>query len=100
MASQKKINIRNGHKGHITKLRNESEHIDKTDRTSVRKIFKGLTDKKALLKKLDDEIFNLIEDSDTLNKEIEQSSTIFDEINELIAKLKEVLNSDKSHNET
>ena len=70
----KKRRIRGGYRAHTTKLCSESEVILETEDPSVFKIESlsvSLKSKLTLLEKIDDEIFNLIEDEDVEGEVIE-----------------------------
>ena len=88
----RKKRVRGGHRAHLTKLVTEATRLligYVEDRESqVRAIENSLLRKSELLKKFDEEILEMIEDSAEMMREIETSENIQNEIEETIFKIK------------
>ena len=80
---KKKLQIRNGHRGHVSCLITEFSRTDEQDLSNLKRLEKSLEEKVKILKNLDDEILELIseDEAETLTNEIDKSCQISDEIN-------------------
>ena len=80
----KKVQIRNGHRIHVKRLMVEMSGLTQGDVLNLKKIEKSLNEKATVLKNFDNDILELIDetDVDTLLTEIQYSSNLSDEINE------------------
>ena len=82
MASlQKKVQIKNGHRIHVKRLKAEMSGLTQGDVVNLRKIEKSLNEKATVLKNFDNDILELIEEAGVLT-EIQDSSNLSNEINE------------------
>ena len=86
---KRKITARKGHRNHAEKLLN---HIDQNldDRVKIKSLINILTEKDFLTKQLDNEIFELIESENDIEKEIESTSELSDKLQIPFAKLENI----------
>ena len=96
---KRKITFRKGHRNHAEKLLNDiDQNLD--DRIKIKSLMNSLTEKNSLIKQLDNEILELIESENDIEKEIESTSEFSDKLQVAFAKLEHILseqnNSDKS----
>ena len=99
--SKRKITVRKGHKNHTEKLLND---IDQSwdDRVKIKSLINSLTEKNSLLKQLHNEILDLIESENDIEKEIESTSEFSDKLQIAFAKLENILSeqNDKEKSST
>ena len=98
MASLKKrVTVRDRHRNHLQKIFEEFNALTLTTENvteiNLRKYQKTLLEKSELLKNLDDEIINLIdeEDVDRINSEVDSSSKQTEDITEALVKIENLL---------
>ena len=98
---KRKITVRKGHKNHTEKLLND---IDQSwdDRVKIKSLINSLTEKNSLLKQLHNEILDLIESENDIEKEIESTSEVSDKLQIAFAKLENILSeqNDKEKSST
>ena len=89
---KKKLHVRNGHRGHISRLITEFSRTDEQDLLNLKRLEKSLEEKMKILKNLDDEILELIseDEAETLTNEIDKSCQISDEINDILVKIESI----------
>ena len=63
----KKLHIRTGRRGHVSRLITELSRIDEQDLLNLKRLQKSLEEKVEVLKKLDDEILELIPEDEAEN---------------------------------
>ena len=82
---KRKIAVRKGHRNHAEKLLND---IDQNwdDRVKIKSLINSLTEKHSLIKQLDNEILDLIESENDIEKEIESTSEVSDKLQIAFAK--------------
>ena len=69
---KKKLHIRNGHRGHVSRL---FSRTDEQNLLNLKTLEKSLEEKVKILKNLDDEILELIpeDEAETLTNEVDKS---------------------------
>ena len=90
---EKKLHIRNGHRGHVLRLITEFSRIAEQDLLNLKKrLEKSLKEKVKILKNLDHEILELIpeDEVETLTNEIDQSCEFSDEINDILVEIESI----------
>ena len=97
---EQKLQIRNGHRGHVSPLIIEFSRTDEKDLLSLKKLEKSLEEKVKILKKLDNQILELIpEDSaETLTNAIDKSCQFSDEINAILMKIESIFSKSNLQN--
>ena len=75
---------------------NIDQHLD--DRVKIKSLINSLTEKHSLIKQLDNEILELIELENDIEKEIESTSEFSDKLQIAFAKLEHIL-SEQNNNE-
>ena len=96
---KKKVIVRDRHRNHLQKLFDEFNALTLTTENvteiNLRKYQKTLLEKSELLKKLDDEILDLINEDETdhINSEVDSSSKQNEDINEVLVKIENLLSS-------
>ena len=63
----KKLHIRTGRRGHVSRLITELSRIDEQDLLNLKRLQKSLEEKVEVLKELDDEILELIPEDEAEN---------------------------------
>ena len=77
---KKRVNVRRAHHASATKLINQVESVAASDACRLRQLKQSLTDKLALLERLDEEVMELTEDEEELLVEVEQADGVKDKI--------------------
>ena len=82
------------------KKKNYSQERD--DRVKIKSLINSLTEKHSLIKQLDNEILDLIESENDIEKEIESTSEVSDKLQIAFAKLENILSeqNDKEKSST
>ena len=95
---KRKITVGKGHRNHAEKLLNDTDqNLD--DRIKMKSvIINSLTEKHSLIKQLDNEILELIESENDIEKGIEITSEFSDKLQIAFAKLENVF-SEQNNNE-
>ena len=95
---KRKITVRKGRRNHAEKLLNGiDQNLD--DRVKIKSLINCLKEKHSLTKQLDNEILELIESENDIEKEIESTSEFSDKLQIAFAKLEHIL-SEQNNNET
>ena len=89
---KKRLHIRNGHRGHVSRLITEFSRTDEQGLLNLKKLEKSLEEKVKILKNLDDKILKLIpgDEAETLTKEIDKSCQFSNEINDILVKIESI----------
>ena len=77
---KKRVNVRRAHRASAMKLINQVESVAASDARRLRQLKQSLTDKLALLERLDEEVMELTEDEEELLVEVEQADGVKDKI--------------------
>ena len=94
---KRRTTVRKGHRNHAEKLLNDiDQNLD--DRLKIKSLINSLTEKHSLIKQLDNEILELIELENDIEKEIESTSEFSDKLQIAFAKLEHIL-SEQNNNE-
>ena len=75
---KKKLHIRNGHRGHVSRLITDFSSTNEQDLLNLKELQKSLEEKVKILKNLDDGILKLMpeDESENLTNEIDKSYQI------------------------
>ena len=97
---KKKLHIRNGHRGHVSRLITEFSRTDEQNLSNLKRLEKSLEEKVKILKNLDDEILELIpeDEAETLTSEIDKSCQFSDEINNILVKIESIFSKSNVEN--
>ena len=98
---KRKITVRKGHKNHAEKLLNDiAQSWD--DRVTIKSLINSLTEKNSLIKQLHNEILDLTESENDIEKVIESTSEFSDQLQIAFAKLENILSeqNDKEKSST
>ena len=97
---KKKLHIRNGHRGHVSRLITGFSRTDEQDLLNLKRLEKSLEENVNILKNLDDEILELISENEaeTLTNEIDKSCQISDEINDILVKIESIFSKSNVEN--
>ena len=89
---KKKLHIKNGHRGHVSRLITEFSRTDEYDLLNLKRLVKSLEEKVKILKNLDDEVLEVIpeEETETLTNEIDKSCQFSDEINDILVEIESI----------
>ena len=97
---KKKLHIRNGHRGHVSRLITELSRTGEQDLLNLKRLEKSLEEKVKILKNLDDEILELIPEgeAETLTNEIDKSCQFSEEMNDILVKIESIFSKSNVKN--
>ena len=97
---KKKLHIRNGHRGHVSRLITGFSRTDEQDLLNLKRLEKSLEENVNILKNLDDEILELKskDEAETLTNEIDKSCQISDEIIDILVKIESIFSKSNVEN--
>ena len=97
---KKKLHIRNGYRGHVSRLITEFSRTDEQDLLNLKRLEKSLEEKVKILKNLDDGILELIpeDEAEILTYKIDKSCQFSDEINDILVKIESIFSKSNIEN--
>ena len=87
---KRKTTVRKWHRNHALKLIESFSNV-KEDRIKIKSLINSLTEKHIVIKQLDDDILDLLEDDTDITDEIAESSEFSDKLQIAFAELEDML---------
>ena len=97
---KKKLHIRNGYRGHVSRPITEFFRTNEQDLLNLKRLEKSLKEKLKIFKNIDDEILELIpeDETETLTNKIDKSCQFSDEINGILVKIEGIFSKSNVEN--